>query len=630
MRMLGKSLKNYFLSKINIKVFIFTWLLLSVFELLFWMITSKYDYTVTQIINSILPAKDIKYIVLCNSFLFIYSILCGYVCNNISKKKYFLPTLLIPLILTIMEFVNFPTIPRFGFCAQIYHYFSFDIIWFLLISIILEKYQSNTLIYKFIICFQNIFELAIIWFAFSIMFNAMLNGGINEDAIVAIYQTNFKEAWYYFWGVNHGVILSCLMIISFIIICLFFIFLRKNTWRYLYKFHNNIIPFNISLLLITLLFCCAGIIGNMYLYFMPLSWKTIQFYNIYNSLIIKHQQLMFERQQLAKQYSTFYNNSTDALPNGADGLYVLIIGESLDRRFMRCYNHKHETTPFQDSLKMRSDTVFFNQIYACHTQTVKVVPMMMTLYNQYLPKGSSLFSDAELSLSLLDIAKNNGYDVYWISNQEKVSPHNSIISSIASSATQCFFMQELSTKTIYDHEIMPILQKINFSKRSLVIVHLMGSHVPYGLTYPRNIPYPDNFTPYEKSVFYNDKVIQQITEFFQSNGASLITYVSDHSDAVSIGKVHDPRPNQFNIEMIEIPMWIWTSREYRQKYPAIYEKLHSISNKIITNDLVFNMYMDLMHFQHIDKIDKYSPLSDNYILDTEPPKTLDGALLFHP
>jgi heptose-I-phosphate ethanolaminephosphotransferase len=293
---------------------------------------------------------------------------------------------------------------------------------------------------------------------------------------------------------------------------------------------------------------------------------------------------------------------------------------------MGCYNSQHSTTPFQDNLRKQQGAIFFDRIYACHVQTTKAVPMIVTLYNQYIKKEKSKFSDAELSLSLLDIAKNNGYNVYWISNQEKISTYNSIITSIAASATQCIFMSDLNNQTSYDHEILPILQKINFSQRSLVIIHLMGNHSPYGLTFPRKMSFPDNLDPYEKSVYYNDKVMQQITEFFQTRGASLITYVSDHSDAVSIGKMHDPRPNEFHFEMIEIPMWIWTSREYCQKYPKINEKLHSISNKVITNDLVFNIYMDLMQFQHIDKIDKYSPLSDNYILDTEPPKTLDGKL----
>jgi heptose-I-phosphate ethanolaminephosphotransferase len=525
-----------------------------------------------------------------------------------------------------MEFINFSAIPRMSFFAQIYHYFSLDIIWFLLISIILEKYHTNTYIYKVVIYVQNIFELAIIGFAFSIIFNAILNGGINYDAIVAIYQTNFKEAWHYFWGVNHGVILCFLIFTTLIALCFLFIALRGKIWSSLYTPYNKTIHINILLFFITLLLCWGGIMGSMYhLYFNPLTWRTIQFYNIYDSLVTKHQQLMSQRQQLIQEFSTHYN--VDNKPNGIGGLFVLIIGESLDRRYMGCYNYKYDTTPFQKNLKNQSEAVFFNNIYACHAQTAKAVPMMLTLYNQYIPMNTPLFSDVELSLSLLDIAKNNGYDVYWISNQEKVSPHNSIISSIASSASQCIFMQEIKTQTNYDHEIIPILKKITFSKRSLVIIHLMGNHYPYGLTFPRDISYPDNLTSgYEKSVYYNDKVIQQITEFFQSHEATLISYVSDHSDAVSIGKIHDPRPSHFNIEMIEIPMWFWVSEDYRKQYPNLYAKLLSSSNKPITNDLVFNMYMDLMQLKFIDKIDKYSPLSDNYILDTEPPKTLDGKL----
>ena len=37
------------------------------------------------------------------------------------------------------------------------------------------------------------------------------------------------------------------------------------------------------------------------------------------------------------------------------------------------------------------------------------------------------------------------------------------------------------------------------------------------------------------------------------------------------------------------------------------------------------MFMDLMQIPYIENA-KYSPLSDDYILDTEPPKTLGGKI----
>ena len=116
-------------------------------------------------------------------------------------------------------------------------------------------------------------------------------------------------------------------------------------------------------------------------------------------------------------------------------------------------------------------------------------------------------------------------------------------------------------------------------------------------------------------------------DYFQKHGAMMVAYVSDHADAVSIGKGHDPRPNKFNKEMIEIPMWFWFSNEYQRSYPNKLIQIQNCQNKAITNDLVFNMFMDIMQLPISAELEKYSPLSLDYILDTVQPRTLGGQLI---
>ena len=94
-----------------------------------------------------------------------------------------------------------------------------------------------------------------------------------------------------------------------------------------------------------------------------------------------------------------------------------------------------------------------------------------------------------------------------------------------------------------------------------------------------------------------------------------------------MGKGHDSRPDVFCREMIEIPMWFWISEEYRQKYPLTYQTLKMSSKKVITNDLLINLFMDLMHLPVTKELGKYSPLSSDYILDKNPPKSLEGKYI---
>ena len=53
-----------------------------------------------------------------------------------------------------------------------------------------------------------------------------------------------------------------------------------------------------------------------------------------------------------------------------DGVYILVIGESLTRDHMHVYGDKRETTPFQTEANIDPHYTFFNHVYSCYTQTV--------------------------------------------------------------------------------------------------------------------------------------------------------------------------------------------------------------------------------------------------------------------
>lgn len=603
------SLKK-FIKNCNLYLFVSIWIFLSICEYVILNYISKFD-----------PGSNPKYEIFCNITLLLYSLSWG-ILKQKRKIIFFLPTLILPLIMSIMEFINFTINMRFYFFSQIYHYFFLCIVWHLFcctIYTLLYHYKFTT---KYFIYFQNIIETFCLCLMFSIIANAIINGGINNDAVVAICQTNFNEAWHYFWGINHGMMLIFSISLLSGSMFAFIYYCRKASLR---KMPIDIFPSLSSIFMIFFLATIVFAIGwkaNMYAYFMPMTYNTILHAKYYRKDIENFNRLIEERRQLTTQYIASHQSS-----KGVEGMFVLIIGESLDRRYMGCYNPQHKTTPFQNELKTQSNTFFFPRIYACHVQTTKVVPMMLTASNQYIQKTNDSSQESELSLSLFDFAKSNGYKTYWISNQEKISNTNSIITSIAFSADQTFFIRDEHSGKCFDHDILPYLEKISTSERALVIIHLYGNHYPYGLSYPSDFNFPPDLDIYEKSVFYNDYVINQFMDYFQKHGAMMVAYVSDHADAVSVGKGHDPRPNKFNKEMIEIPMWFWFSNEYQRSYPDKLIQIQNCQKKAITNDLVFNMFMDIMQLPISTELEKFSPLSLDYILDTVQPRTLGGQLI---
>jgi len=586
-----------------------------------WITLTAYEIIYLQVVKQIDPGSNPKYAILCNLGLAAYSFLWSYASGKGKKVvRHYLPTLMLPIALCIMEFINFKSVLRFAFFAQLYHYTLLGIVWFLFWSLLLENRFIPDKARTVLAFVQSILETLVLWLSLSFMINALLNGGIDNDAVVAICQTTPREAWHYFWGINHGVILVCSMAANLALFCFLILKARNNTLPFLRTDLRRTLFFQTELAFLICFLWAVGWQANMYAYFKPSAWKTALGYKDYHDNIRRYQNLVRKRKILIEQYFAEH----ESVANDMNGIFVLIIGESANRRYMGCYGAEHDTTPFQSTLKKSENAVFFNRPYACHAQTTKVVPMMLTVYNQYIPPGQ--LSDAERSLSLLDLARESGFQLYWFSNQEKTNSTNSIITSIASVADQCFFMQDLGTKTNYDFELLSAMRNTEFAEKSLVIIHLNGSHYPYGLTFPPDFDFPDGLSTYERSIYYNDFVIQNIMEFFQSQNTMLISYVSDHSDAVSIGKGHDPRPDKFCREMIEIPMWVWVSQEYRDQYPLIFEKLRNASGKVITNDLMFNLLQDMMSIRFLPEMEDYSPLSANYILDREnvKPKTLDG------
>ena len=92
--------------------------------------------------------------------------------------------------------------------------------------------------------------------------------------------------------------------------------------------------------------------------------------------------------------------------------------------------------------------------------------------------------------------------------------------------------------------------------------------------------------------------MQKFFEYFSQKNLKALIYVSDHSDAVSIGKGHDTRDRAFTREMVEIPGWVYLSQDYAQKHPELVEKLQIATGKIVTNDLIFDVLMEILGIQN--------------------------------
>ena len=567
-----------------------------------------------------------------NNYIIYHTIFCTYVITLLSTitvllmslhlGKDFLLLLLLPLGLCLTEAIN--QYGHFQMCTniwgQVFHYTVFSIS-LITAKIFLLSYCNNVKIHKIIKFIFSFLESFFWLFIILVIANRILSGArLDTGAVDAICQTHFSEAVYYFFNYNNGFILC---IIVFILLILFFIF--QVIFLKLTSFYPPLMKMTALFFIFILTFTIfIGKIGHYYQNYMPNLYITLcEPYN-YRKQIQKFTEENLKRKDILNKLNQYQGDQ--AITSREKGLFVLIIGESICRNYMSCYGYPKSTTPYQDKLRRSGQAVFFENAYSSHVATIHAVPMMLTAQNQYLSIEEKKVLEA--NISLLDIANINNYRTAWISNQQR---KDFTITVIAQAANDLLYLQDENSKRHYDDDLVTAFQKLQGDwSHSFVIFHQAGTHFPYDYSYPSiHPPLPENFKSYDKAIYFNDENIEKLVESLKQHHASVIAYVSDHADAVSVGRAHDARAERFHKEMTEIPFWIYFSEEYHTTHPEVISMLKNNVNVPITNDIIYNLFIQLMNMTAPLSHPECSPTSPDFILKSQPIKTLNGSMTMH-
>lgn len=216
-------------------------------------------------------------------------------------------------------------------------------------------------------------------------------------------------------------------------------------------------------------------------------------------------------------------------------IYV-VIGESSLRDHYSLYGYEEPTTPFLDSLKQNSSAIsFYNGISpACVTRdAIRFSLTFATPFNQ-----DAFFKKK----NIINLAKDKGYDVLWISNQERVGAFDNYTGILASEADKSVFE---TNHDLYRNDLglIPKLKQYGkASQKQFVFLHLIGSHEPYQYRYDDvdvkaiSQKYSTHITNYDRSIHYTDRVLSQIYKYILGNDESaLLYYFSDHGECIGLG-----------------------------------------------------------------------------------------------
>ena len=434
---------------------------------------------------------------------------------------------------------------------------------------------------------------------------------ISVNMMLAMAQTNLSEAVSY---INVNLPYTALAAAIFILLVLSFLVF----WASRFTFQNKN-PMSrkswVFLLVLFLLNCGLSLLsvgGTRIAHVYAEAYDTLKSFGEY-------QQILENRRNMHIKDPDILNR----LKNAPDGVYILVIGESLTRDHMNVYGYERETTPFQSAVYKDPEYTFFNHVYSCYTQTVQVLTCALTEKNQY--NGMRL---AE-AYSLVDLAREAGFKTTWISNQSRFGVWDTPIGAIGSACDDQYWInQYIGTDVItkdYDTALVPYLKKVDpKNRRQLIVIHLMGSHISYWDRYPAEFyHWPEDITrerstsevmtdEYDNSVLFNDYVMESImntaVNYLQADG---VLYFSDHGEEVTARPGHNA--DQFNFMMVHIPFWMYTSESYREKNPETMNLIYSRRNMPFSNDMLYDTLMGIMGLTaaHYDPAcDMFSPAFD--------------------
>lgn len=502
--------------------------------------------------------------------LFVFSsasvLLNSYITN---KKQYFFNFSLISTIFISILFLKINLLNEVLRSYEIIRYITFSCCFSNLIisfDLLFNNCKKYTIIKCFII-FVFSLPIVLVW-----MYYFVSGAWLNVDAILAILQTNFNEAKEYAndnFSVYH-VMFLCLYII--------FIFILKN--KILFNKHKGFV-----LLFLSIFLSLIGIQKANENILLPIFIKTKEYIQYYNN---------FDKYKLERK-----DNLLKLVENTKDikGVFVLVIGESQNKNYMSAYGYSRNSTPWLNKIKDNYNVIFFKNAYSCHTHTIPVLTYALTEKNQY---NNINFGKAN---SLVEVVEAVGCETVWLSNQSKYGIYDTPITVIASEANQQIWINnyegEGTKANYYDLKLIEELNKIKYTDKMFIVIHLMGNHGSYDERYPdefKKFIGGKDVDEYDNSILYNDYVVQNLYKKLSTlPDFKCMVYFADHADVPREHLGHDV--NRYIPEMTEIPFYMLLSESYIKENQEKFNSLKIAQDKYFTNDLIFNTVLSLMNIK---------------------------------
>lgn len=301
-------------------------------------------------------------------------------------------------------------------------------------------------------------------------------------------------------------------------------------------------------------------------------WSLVVGFSKYRAQLSAMQANLALNEQIPplKNFSTISGDTPKTL--------VLVIGESTNRQRMSLYGYPRNTTPKLDEIK--DALVVFNDVITPRPYTIEALQQVLSFADQ---QNFSAYTEMP---TLLNMMKQAGYDITWITNQQTQTRRNTVLTTLSQLADHQIYLNNNRAQNASQYDglvLSPFSEALASSAtKKLIVVHLLGTHRKYAYRYPPefekfrlNTNTPDwinddilaEYNSYDNAILYNDYVVSElITTLGKNPEQSALVYLSDHGeevydypDSLFCGR-NEGKPSP---AMYTVPFVLWTSPAYR-------------------------------------------------------------------
>ena len=315
--------------------------------------------------------------------------------------------------------------------------------------------------------------------------------------------------------------------------------------------------------------------------------------------------------------------------DGPADIAVVVIGESAVRSHLALYGYGRDTTPELD--KEHADLVVFRNVISAMPVTNESLYYALTfktLTDQMHPRATVM--------SVLDKA---GYRIDAFSTQENFGENS--VSALFTQWRPTYHENEFDGCLIED--VRTVIEDPDRKGPTVIILHIMGSHITYRNRYPRTfdhftqetseIPgqdisplFQENINTYDNSIRYTDHVLGGIVdELKKAGGRNFLFYFSDHGENVETSFLQNYRDPEKR-DSYEVPFLFWFSPEYRAAYPDRIAAAEAAVDKPIQLDRAAEGVLSIFGVSSKDYPAEENFLSAEFAI--RPRYLMDGRILY--